>query len=205
MTHDSAQGSSNQQQAGQASAANPQQLMQQLAAMFNQAPSGDVQGRIEELQAKLESLTQKLESPGASGGPAPGAGSFVISDKVLAEKFKKLLTSVLFESGVLEKLVGVTVENKLRELNLKPGGAGEALKTESARLVKEFLSQNLGTLFQSEIRGAIQKELQAFMASENMKMLIDDKFRTVQLYLTTEVIPNTVKQILRKLSQQQTA
>ena len=85
------------------------------------------------------------------------------------------------------------------------GGGGEALKSESARLVKEFLSQNLGTLFQSEIRGAVQKELQAFMASENMKMLIDDKFRTVQLYLTTEVIPNTVKQILRKLSQQQTA
>lgn len=194
---------------------NPEALMQQFVALLSQQgqaqqgsggeTDGKVQRRVEDLQGQIEELTRRVEEARA-GAPTGTVGSFIMNDKVLGEKLKKLLTSVLFESGILEKFVGVTVDQKLRDLGVTGGSGGgtdvEGLKEESRRLVKDFLAQNLGTLFQSEIRGAVQKELQNYLASENMKMLIDDKFRAIQLYLTTEVIPTTVKQLLKKLSSQ---
>ncbi len=43
----------------------------------------------------------------------------------------------------------------------------------------------------------MQKEVALALGSENMKILIDEKFRAISLYLKTDVIPKTVAQILK--------
>jgi hypothetical protein len=197
MTENPAEGTSVQNQAKKmGTVTNARQLIEQLVHMMPQDAEEGVQNRLVELQDKVESLARKLES---GGGAAAGSDSLVLSDKVLGEKLKKLMISVLFESGVLEKFVGAMLDQKLQELDVSGGAGEEGLRKESTKLVKEFLAQNLGTLFQSEIHGAIQRALQGFLASEDMKVLIDDKFRQIQLYLTTEVIPSQVKLNLKKL------
>ncbi|MBN1443180.1 MAG: hypothetical protein JXA90_10750 [Planctomycetes bacterium] len=186
------------------SAGTPRELLAQFASLLQQNDGGGVQRRLEELQEKVESLALRLDTApaslreGSSGGP-----SAAISEELIGQKLKKLLTGILFESGILERIVSAAVEKQLKGLDLSggAGGGADALKKESVRLVKEFLSQNLAGLFQKEIRAAVASEMQSFMAGEEMKVLIDDKFRAIQLYLTTEVVPNNVKQILRNLSQ----
>jgi len=205
MTQNSVEGTSGKPVAP-GSSATPKQLMEQFVSLLNQGADSDLQQRIAALQHKFDSLSQRLESANAGTGGLPSSGSFIVSDKLLGDKFKKLLTSTLFESGILERFVALAVEKKLAELKVSPSGQGpanaEELRKESAKLVKEFLSQNLRSLFQNEIRGAIQKELQSFLASEDMKIMIDNKFRAVQLYLTSDVVPTTVKQILQKYARQ---
>ena len=50
---------------------------------------------------------------------------------------------------------------------------------------------------QSESTALVQREIQATLSSENVKILLDDKFRAISLYLKSEVIPKTVAQILK--------
>jgi hypothetical protein len=171
-------------------------LPRELIAALQQRLQSQVEERLEALQEKVEALASRLEAAGARAAPAGGGPG----EAELRETLKKVVASVLLESGFLEKLIEKVVDSRLESLKLalgEGGGGSEALRQEAAALVKEFLSANLGKIFQSEIRGAIQKEMQAVMGSENMKLLVDDKFRAITLYLKTEVIPKAVRQLLK--------
>ncbi|MEM7233375.1 MAG: hypothetical protein AAF517_14450, partial [Planctomycetota bacterium] len=85
----------------------------------------------------------------------------------------------------------------LEELGPVGGGGSD----DAAKLAKDFLSENLQRLLQNEARPILQEEMKQFFAGDEMKVLLDDKFRAVTLYLKTDVIPNSVRQAMRKPNQ----
>jgi len=135
---------------------NAPELMKQLAAMLEQAQ--DPAARLTDLETRVEALASRV-----------GSGS---GNQDLAGTIKKIVSSVLLESGFLEKLID-------RRLAERLGGADAA------------------TGLAKEIRGAVQKEIEGYLASDSIKELLDEKFRAVTLYLKTDVIPQAVRQALR--------
>ncbi len=124
-----------------------------------------------------------------------------LGDKV-REQVKDVLNRVLLESGLLQQIVDKAVEHKLEARG--SGGASEhaeALQKEAANIAKKFLSENIGSLSKKEIQDAIGDSTQKVLSSENVKVLIDDKFRAVTLYLKTEVIPKSVRQALKEAAE----
>jgi hypothetical protein len=115
----------------------------------------------------------------------------------IRKQVKEVLNSVLIESGLLKQVVETVVERQL-EARGGDGGGGERLRQEAAALAKDFLSKNLGTVFKDEIQGAVTAATKELLSSEQVKILIDDKFRAVTLYLKTEVIPKAVRQAARE-------
>lgn len=177
---------------GFATAAGPKQLLAQLASMLDQNPGGanSLEERLSRLESSITDLGSRL-ADGAEGAARAGGG---FTDDALGEKLKKLISSVLIESGFLEKFVKSTVEKRLGD-----AGAPDAqsIRQQAAQLAKEFLSENLGAIFQKEIQEIVRKEVSQFLAGDEMKMLLDDKFRAVTLFLKTDVIPNAVRHALK--------
>ncbi len=107
------------------------------------------------------------------------AGSVSTGNDRTKEALLHVIQAVLFESGLLEKVVGRAIEQKLE--SLPPGGAHQRLSEATGK----------------EIQGMIQKETSALLASEEMKTMIDEKFRAITLYLKSDVIPKAVQQALK--------
>ena len=115
---------------------------------------------LEELVEKLTNLDSfKKAVAEASGGV--GGGNAAETKKALGE----VVTSALFDSGILEKMITKQIERRA-------GSSGTDAQVHAQ--VKELL------------------------AGEEMKIMLDDKFRAISLYLKGEVIPKTVKKILEE-------
>jgi hypothetical protein len=186
---------------GFATAAGPKQLLAQLAAMLDHnreasTTATTLEDRLARLETSLDDLGTRVSDVGS---PRAATG---ISEEFLGEKLKTLISSVLVESGFLEKFVKSTVERTLEQ----NGGAvaNEDVRKQAARLAKEFLSENLGAVFQQQIQDVVRTEVGSFLAGEDMKVLLDDKFRAVTLYLKTDVIPNAVRHALKSNAAQRT-
>ena len=98
------------------------------------------------------------------------------SDGITKEKLVEVVTAVVFESGILSKLVDRHLEQKLDEA---------ATKT-----VREYVK--------SEMPKAVAGSVTQVLNSDQVKELIDSKFRAIMLYLKSDVIPKVVKQTLAK-------
>jgi hypothetical protein len=72
-------------------------------------------------------------------------------------------------------------------------------------VLEKYITRAVNDKIQNEVLQLVQREIQATLSSENIKILIDDKFRSISLYLKSEVIPKTVAQILKGQKQQQPA
>ncbi|MCZ6792337.1 MAG: hypothetical protein O7J95_01840 [Planctomycetota bacterium] len=140
---------------------NPRELMQQLLEMVEDNSSKGLEQRLEEMQTKLDALEKKVDSGGGS-----------VDSQALSETLKTLITSVLVQSGFLEKAITAIVTRQLQQ-------AGQGI-----------------------VEAAVEKELKKFLGSDEMKMLLDDKFRQVTLYLKTDVIPAAVRQALKNADTQ---
>ena len=122
------------------------------------------------------------------------------------EKLKETVTTVigntLVESGLLEKFVDRAVESRLEGGHGGAAGAGvealvaKAIEAKSEQISQAVTAQCLDQL-RREVQAIVHKESAATLSSENIKILIDDKFRAISLYLKTDVIPKTVAQILK--------
>jgi hypothetical protein len=123
-----------------------------------------------------------------------------LDPREIRKQVKEVLNSVLIESGLLKQVVETVVERQL-EARGGGGGGGERLRQEAAAVAKDFLSKNLGTVFKDEIQGAVTAATKELLSSEQVKILIDDKFRAVTLYLKTEVIPKAVRQAAKEVSE----
>lgn len=100
---------------------------------------------------------------------------------VTKEALTEVIHGVLFESGFLEKFVHRAVDKKLK------GSAGGGSSQEE---VVAACKAELGAVVESKVADGL--------SGEAFKVLIDDKFRAITLYLQTEVIPKAVAQILQK-------
>jgi hypothetical protein len=64
-------------------------------------------------------------------------------------------------------------------------------------VLEKFVARALDQRLEKDIIAIVQREIQVTLSSENVKVLIDDKFRAISLYLKQEVIPKAVAQILK--------
>ena len=74
----------------------------------------------------------------------------------------------------------------------------------SQNLFDRFSGKDAGTLFpvekrlKKEIRDIVQAKLLEFGNTEELKDILDSRFRVMEQYLRTDVIPSTVKRTLAK-------
>jgi hypothetical protein len=136
------------------------------------------------IEAKVKSLLSSMPAPEHS------------SEKT-REVLTGVLASTLFESGLLEKTVERIVEQKgLGAAGGAPADLPRRVKEECTSLLKQLLAEGSGAL-RLEIQGMARKEITSALGSEEFKVLLDDKFRAISLYLKTELIPKTVAQALK--------
>lgn len=143
------------------------------------------------VSAALEQLVSALESSVVArvaerSSPAEGVG---IDPSKAKEMLAEIVQSVLFDSGILEKFVSKKIEE----------GGGGLSKADAKSLVEEALAGSL----EEQLKSIVDKQVRIALAGEDIKLLIDDKFRAISLYLKSDVIPKTVKQVL--VDMQQTA
>ena len=120
-----------------------------------------------------------------------------LSNAKTKEALLKVLQAALFESGLLEKIVHRAVDQRLNGTREGEAAAKGGVEAEGFPAMKDYLAKNLPELCKGEIQGIVQKQIQAAFAGENVKMLFDEKFRAISIYLKTEVIPKAISQQLR--------
>ena len=147
---------------------------------------------------KLVSELGELESASAGGGKTglAAAGSSAELKKTVTDA----VTSILLETKVLEKIIDRQIKSHLSASPPAKGPEGglEVFRQEVPKIVKDYLSRHLATLFETEVQKVIHQEIMNFMASDELKELMDDKFRLMNTYLKTDVIPKVVQQELAR-------
>jgi hypothetical protein len=124
---------------------------------------------VQQLEKKLEEIQQRsLESHAAK------------TKEVLME----LVKGILFDSGLLEKVVLRAVEKKLKEGS--GVGSGASVPADTANL-----------------QALVKREISSSLSGEAVKEMLDDRFRAISVYLKTEVIPKAVSQALKNQGQKQ--
>ena len=108
------------------------------------------------------------------------------------ELFKR---SALSGSLDIKKAVTRVVESVLEARGITGGGKGQTQDISEA--VSQYLKENLGNM----LTETISSEVKSFLASEEMKELLDSKFRAIDLYLKTDLIPKVVKREITKAFQ----
>ena len=108
------------------------------------------------------------------------------------ELFKR---SALSGSLDIKKAVTRVVESVLEARGITGGGKGQTQDISEA--VSQYLKENLGNM----LTETISSEVKSFLTSEEMKELLDSKFRAIDLYLKTDLIPKVVKREITKAFQ----
>ncbi len=98
------------------------------------------------------------------------------SEELTKDKLAEVINAVVFESGILSKVIKSELDDSLKD----------AIEAYLDRELPKFISENVATAVSD------------CLGSEEVKLLIDTKFRAITLYLKTEVIPKAVKQLLQK-------
>lgn len=98
------------------------------------------------------------------------------SGELTKDNIAEIVNAVVFESGILSKVIK-------NELNIAMKGAIEA-----------YLNHELPKFLNDNVASAVSECL----GSEEVKLLIDSKFRAITLYLKSDVIPKAVKQLLQQ-------
>ena len=77
------------------------------------------------------------------------------------------------------------------------GILGKVGEQQISQVIKAELAEYAKAELPSLVDGIIQKAVAEAMSSEDIKQLIDSKFRAITLYMKTDVIPASVKQVLK--------
>jgi len=118
---------------------------------------------------------------------------------LLKDKGKEVFKQAIFGGSLdLTKVIARVVEQSLDSragavVAGNSGGGGASI----AGAVQSYLAQNLG----KELSRAVQEEMRKFLGSEQMKELLDSKFRAIDVYLKTDLIPRVVKREIAKIEE----
>jgi hypothetical protein len=171
-----------------------------------------VEGRLRNLQVQIVEclgglIGSKVEAivdarihkalPSQTGTSNPKSGD-------LKDTLTSVVKTALFDSGLLDRTVERVVGEKLQGASFpavdsarSPSADAQAsLRKECASIVQVAMDESSARM-EKEVRSLVDKQTTAFLSSENLKVLIDDKFRAISLYLKTEVIPKAVHQALK--------
>ncbi|HAK95258.1 MAG TPA: hypothetical protein DCM87_09705 [Planctomycetes bacterium] len=160
-----------------------------VRAVRDAAPSGGAAPA--ELDARIKArITSCL--------PEMLAGEHVqaLFNAMLKDKGREIFKQAIFGGSLdLKKVVARVVEQSLdsRAGAVVVGTAG-AEGVSIAGAVESYLKEHLG----KELAHAIQAEMRKFLASEQMKELLESKFRAIDVYLKTDLIPRVVKREIAK-------
>jgi hypothetical protein len=147
-------------------------------------------------QVAFTKLLAELGGEESAKAGAQAASSQADIKKTVTEA----VSAVLLETKVLERIIDRQIKAHLDGGSAPKGAEGglEVFRQEVPKIVREYLQRHLAALFESEVRGVIHKEIMTFMASDELKELMDDKFRLMNTYLKTDVIPKVVQQELAR-------
>jgi hypothetical protein len=150
---------------------------------------------LEEIAANLEAaVLQRLETrPGGS----PAAGGAGADHQKTKEALVQIVNAVVFESGILEKIIARQIDARLGSQPACGGGAA-AVPQEA---LAEAITAVLPKLVKDEIETVVEKKVKSALSGEAMKTLLDEKFRAMSLYLKGDVIPKIVTTALRESKQ----
>jgi hypothetical protein len=114
---------------------------------------------------------------------------------LLKEKGKEIFKQAIFGGSLdLKKVVAKVVEQSLENRGAAQGGQPGATPPDVGAAVEAHLKQHLG----KDISRAVQSEIKTFLSSELMKEMLDSKFRAIDVYLKTDLIPKVVKREIAK-------
>lgn len=121
-------------------------------------------------------------------------------NSVLMEKTKNVFKQATESNGFdLKTIVLRMVEKALDARGAGKEGAGEEVqKEEIKKAIREHLNQNMA----SELSEALREEARNYFSSDELKELLDQKFRAIDLYLKTDLIPKVVKREIKALQEQ---
>ena len=111
-------------------------------------------------------------------------------NEVVLEKAKDLLKRSAFSGSLDMKRVVTRIVEGVLEARGITGGGGPDVKAAIAGHLKEHMGSSLSETIGKEVRG--------FLSSNEMKELLDSKFRAIDLYLKTDLIPKIVKREIAK-------
>ena len=135
-------------------------------------------------------LADLLRESRPESQPADGAETGELRKMVT-----EAVSAVLLESDLLDKLVQRTLVTQLRA----EGGLGEEIRALCMETLREFSMQTFGPLMKSEIKDIVQTRLTEFSNTEEFKDLLDGRFRTMEQYIRSDVIPSVVKRSLKEM------
>ena len=116
-------------------------------------------------------------------------------DALVMEKAKHIVAQSMQNRSVdLKRVVAHVVEKALAAR----GGVAEDRETGAAST--PHAREKAG----KEMEHSIQQHVRTFMASEEMKELLEQKFRAIDLYLKTDLIPKVVKREIAMTAQRTT-
>lgn len=169
-------------------------IEQEIERRFERLRAGVAEDVSRNVFDRLEEIVAKKVQESRDHGKAEGFDAARIRDLMT-----DVLKASLFDSGVLEKFIERTWARKIEARQGQTPGGDTALKAVEERLPelsKKVRADCVGAL-RGEIASIAQKEASAALSGENLKILIDEKFRAISIYLKTDVIPKAVAQALK--------
>ena len=137
-------------------------------------------GPLAAIQVAIEKIAQKAVSQAVSQVPQDDSPKESSSEEI-KKTVTDAVTNLLLETDLMERLIDRHFKKNPQPASDRSGAdtpAGEG----------------------KDLQESIQEELKAFLTSNEFKELMDDKFRTITLYLKTEVIPRVVQKELSNSS-----
>ncbi len=162
-----------------------------------QKSAKDVWSLYQAIFSKLiaENVRRELES--AAPQQTKGASARIDIRKTVTEAVGAVLMEPSFLEKILERHIKAYLSKHPTASAPQGQGSGDQQK-EIQKIVGEFLSQHLANFIQKELCVTIQREVKELLASNELKEMIDDKFRMISVYMKTEVIPKAVQKELSR-------
>jgi hypothetical protein len=132
----------------------------------------------------LGKVMSEMAPPGGGGGAVDAP-----STESLRQMVNDAVSAVLIESNFLEKFVSKKVKSFLE------GEGKEPVREICKEAMRTFSFQKVGSVLRQEIKQIVQSRLLEFGNSEEFKDILDSRFRTMEQYMRSDVIPRVLKQI----------
>jgi len=164
---------------------------------------GITEGSWIKCKSALESLLADLVSPtskstlsyGIKGGEGPNADE-------LRQLVTEAVSAVLLESDLLNKIVTRILRGLLKsdESLREELVSADQVRHICVETLRSFSLQTFGPILKKEINNMMQKVLKDLGNTEEFKDLLDSRFRTMEQYLRSDVVPHALKKALKENS-----
>ena len=153
-------------------------------------PTGVTEQAWLEYKTAFETVLSEMATAGESVAGVAGT-------EELRQMISEAISAVLIESHFLEKFVSKQIKTHLSQAgnDLSTLLPTDTIKEACKEVMREYSLQQVGSVLRQEIKQIVQSKLLEFGNSEEFKDILDSRFRTMEQYMRSEVIPRTMKKI----------